>query len=254
MIDVHRLTIQYPGGNGIRDLTFAVARGELFVFLGPNGAGKSSTIKILTGLIAPDGGTAIVANRDVARERLALKKVIGYMAERPYLYDKLTGREFLRFMADVYGVAKSKRDQRANELLSIFEISNAADQLVETYSQGMRQKIALAGVLIHEPEVLFLDEPTNGLDPRSARLVKDVLRQICDRGATVFMTTHVLEVAEQMCDRVGILDNGRLVEMGSLEELRARLGMPDASLESMFLALTGATKVPEIDLYASGVR
>jgi ABC-2 type transport system ATP-binding protein len=254
VIDVHRLTKQYPSGNGIKDLTFAVAKGELFVFLGPNGAGKSSTIKILTGLIAPDSGSAVVANHDVARERLALKKVIGYMAERPYLYDKLTGREFLRFMGDVYGVPKSKRDTRANELLSIFEISAAADQLVETYSQGMRQKIALAGVLIHEPEVLFLDEPTNGLDPRSARLVKDVLRQICDRGATVFMTTHVLEVAEQMCDRVGILNDGRLVEIGSLDELRARLAMRDASLESMFLALTGAAVSPELDLYAGSVR
>src|SRR5688500_1000525 len=183
VIDVYRLTKQYPGGHGIQQLTFSVGKGELFVFLGPNGAGKSSTIKILTGLIAPDEGTAMVAGRDVARERLALKKLIGYMAERPFLYDKLTGREFLRFMADVYAVPKSKRDARARELFTTFELLDVADQLVETYSQGMRQKLALSGVLIHEPEVLFLDEPTNGLDPRSARLVKDVLRQICDRGA-----------------------------------------------------------------------
>jgi ABC-2 type transport system ATP-binding protein len=254
VIDVQSLTKRYPSGGGIQDLSFSVERGELFVFLGPNGAGKSSTIKILTGLIPPDSGTAIVANCDVARERLTLKKSIGYMAEQPYLYDKLTGREFLRFMADVYAVPRAVRDVRARELLRTFELDHAADQLVETYSQGMRQKIALSGVLIHEPEVLFLDEPTNGLDPRSARVVKDVLRQICDRGATVFMTTHVLEVAEQMCDRVGILNSGELAAIGSLEELRTRLNMPGASLERLFLELTGAAVVPEIGLYASTVR
>lgn len=251
MIDVQHLTKNYPGGGGIQDLTFRVARGELFVFLGPNGAGKSSTIKILTGLVAPDSGTARVATRDVARERLALKSVIGYMAEQPFLYDKLTGREFLRFMADVFAIPRKLTEERASELLQAFELDAAADQLIETYSQGMRQKIALAGVLIHEPEVLFLDEPTNGLDPRSARVVKDILRQICDRGATVFMTTHVLEVAEQMCDRVGILNGGRLVAIGTLPELRKQLGMPGATLESIFLQLTGAVEARPLALYAS---
>lgn len=250
VIDVQDLTKSYPGGGGIKGLAFSVFRGELFVFLGPNGAGKSSTIKILTGLIAPDAGLARVAGRDVARERLALKKVIGYMAEQPYLYDKLTGREFLHFMADVYLVPRRVRGTRAHELLETFELSEAADQLIETYSQGMRQKIALSGVLIHEPQVLFLDEPTNGLDPRSARVVKDVLRQICDRGATVFMTTHVLEIAEQMCDRVGILNDGELAAIGSLAELRSQYDMPDASLERIFLELTGAAAFPTIGLYA----
>lgn len=254
MIEVQGLTKSYPGGGGIEDLTFSVSQGELFVFLGPNGAGKSSTIKILTGLIEPDRGEARVAGRDVARERLALKKEIGYMAEQPYLYDKLTGREFLRFMADVYFVPQRARERLANELLATFGLSDDADQLIETYSQGMRQKIALAGVLIHEPKVLFLDEPTNGLDPRSSRIVKDVLRQICDRGATVFMTTHVLETAEQMCDRVGILDAGHLCAIGSLPELRGRYGMPSASLEQIFLELTGAAVFPTIGLYADAAR
>jgi ABC-2 type transport system ATP-binding protein len=254
VIDVVNLTKNYPGGGGIHDLSLNVSHGELFVFLGPNGAGKSSTIKMLTGLIEPDAGGARVANRDVARERLALKRVIGYMAEQPYLYDKLTGREFLRFIADVYAVPRNEREIRANELLETFELTAAADHLIETYSQGMRQKIALSSVLIHEPEVLFLDEPTNGLDPRSARVVKDVLRQICDRGATVFMTTHVLEIAEQMCDRVGILNDGQLVAIGTISDLRDRFEMPAATLESIFLELTGAAAAPSIGLYSCGVR
>jgi len=251
VIEVNQLSKRYASGAGIHDLTFSVARGELFVFLGPNGAGKSSTIKILTGLIGPDSGSATVAGKDVARERLALKRLIGYMAEHPFLYDKLTGLEFLRFMADVFNVPKKVRNNRAAELIEAFELTNAAGQLIETYSQGMRQKIALAGVLIHEPEVLFLDEPTNGLDPRSARVVKDVLRQICDRGATVFMTTHVLEVAEQMCDRVGILKEGELAAVGTLGELRNAQGLPSASLEQLFLELTGAAVAPTIGLYAA---
>jgi ABC-2 type transport system ATP-binding protein len=250
MIEAFGLTKQYPGGEGVSDLTFFVAPGELFVFLGPNGAGKSTTIKMLTGLLTPTSGMARVASKDVARETLSLKRLIGYMAERPYLYEKLTGREFLHFVADVYGVPRGVRDRRARELLVAFELEGAADSLIETYSQGMRQKIALSGVLIHEPAVLFLDEPTNGLDPRSSRLVKDVLRHICDRGATVFMTTHVLEIAEQMCDRVGILRDGRLIALGSLADLRRAQEMPGATLESIFLRLTGSADVSELGLYA----
>jgi ABC-2 type transport system ATP-binding protein len=254
LIDVNDLTKSYPSGGGVHDLTFHVQPGELFVFLGPNGAGKSSTIKVLTGLIPPDKGGARVAGRDVVRERLSLKKSIGYMAEQPFLYDKLTGHEFLNFMADVYSVPRRRRDALAFDLLETFELTHASGQLIETYSQGMRQKIALSGALIHEPSVLFLDEPTNGLDPRSARVVKDVLRQICDRGATVFMTTHVLEVAEHMCDRVGILNDGRLAAIGSLEELRDRFLMPNASLERIFLELTGAAAFPTTGLYADRSR
>jgi len=254
LIDVRDLTKRYAGGGGITSLTFHVSAGELFVFLGPNGAGKSTTIKMLTGLLTPDSGTARVAGRDIVRERLALKREIGYMAEQPFLYDKLSGREFLRFIGDVHSLPRAVRDRRINELLQAFELGAAGDDLIETYSQGMRQKIALASVLIHEPRVLFLDEPTNGLDPRSARLVKDILRQICDRGATVFLTTHVLEIAEQMCDRVGILNEGRLIALGTLEDLRQQVSMPGASLESLFLHLTGRADSTALDLYAGVFR
>ena len=250
MIEVNGLTKHYPGGDGVCGLTFAIQAGELFVFLGPNGAGKSSTIKMLTGLMPPTSGTARVAGHDIEIDPIALKRDIGYMAERPFLYEKLTGLEFLRFMADVYGVPRRIRDERAASLLAIFELSEAANMLIEAYSQGMRQKIAISSVLIHEPKVLFLDEPTNGLDPRSARIVKDVLREICDRGATVFMTTHVLEIAEQMCDRVGILDDGRLIAVGTVDQLRREHGSPEASLEDIFLGLTGSADRPDLRLYA----
>ncbi len=250
MIEVSGLTKHYPGGDGVRGLTFSIRAGELFVFLGPNGAGKSSTIKMLTGLMPPTSGVAIVANHNVSKDPISLKREIGYMAERPFLYEKLTGLEFLRFMADIYGVPRKTRDERADSLMAIFELADAANLLIEAYSQGMRQKIALSGVLIHEPKVLFLDEPTNGLDPRSARTVKDVLREICDRGATVFMTTHVLEIAQEMCDRVGILNEGRLIAVGTVDELRRTLNMPDASLEDLFLKLTGNAERPDLQLYA----
>ena len=242
------------GGDAVRGLSFEVYGGELFVFLGPNGAGKSSTIKMLTGLLPPTAGTARIAGFDVVRQPLALKRAIGYMAEQPFLYDKLTGREFLRFIADVFGVRRREREERVGVLLRLFELERAADALIESYSQGMRQKIALTSVLIHEPAVLFLDEPTNGLDPRSARVVKDVLRDICDRGATVFMTTHVLAVAEQMCDRVAILQDGQLVAIGTVAELRAQVAAPKASLEDIFLGLTGAITYDdqELSLYEEG--
>jgi ABC-2 type transport system ATP-binding protein len=250
VIEVSGLTKHYPGGDGVRGLTFSIPAGELFVFLGPNGAGKSSTIKMLTGLMPPTSGLARVAGHDIETDPIELKRDIGYMAERPFLYEKLTGLEFLRFMADVYAVPRRIRDERASSLLEIFELSDSANMLIEAYSQGMRQKIAISGVLIHEPRVLFLDEPTNGLDPRSARTVKDVLREICDRGATVFMTTHVLEIAEQMCDRVGILNEGRLIAVGAVEQLRREQGRPEASLEDLFLELTGAAGRPDLRLYA----
>jgi len=251
MIEAQSLTKRFPSGSGVSDLTFSVAHGELFVFLGPNGAGKSTTVKMLTGLLDPDTGTARIAGFDSVRDRLSVKLAIGYMAERPYLYDKLTAREYVTFIADVFAVPAALRRRRMTELFAAFEIDDAADHLIETFSHGMRQKTALAAVLIHEPRVLFLDEPTNGLDPRSARIIKDVLRAICDRGATVFMTTHVLEIAEQMCDRVAILDQGNLVALGTLADLRGTTGLVDGSLEDVYLALTGVAETPTLSLYAS---
>jgi ABC-2 type transport system ATP-binding protein len=180
----------------------------------------------------------VVAGFDVARAPRDVKRRVGYLAETPYLYTKLTGREFLAFMAGLYEVPPGIARPRAERFLDLFELSTKADELVEGYSHGMRQKLALAGSMLHEPRVLFLDEPTSGLDPRSARLVKDLLMQLVARGQTVFLSTHVLEIAEQLCHRVGIIDHGRLIASGSLDDLRQQARTEAYSLEDVFLQLT----------------
>mgnify|MGYP002352370037 CR=1 FL=1 len=249
MIVAEHLTRDYGSGHGVFDVSFSVDVGELFVFLGPNGAGKSSTVRMLTGLATPDQGHAAVAGFDSVRHRLQLKHSIGYVAERPHLDERLTGREFVSFISDVFGVPPHVRDKRAGELFAAFELEDVANNVIETYSHGQRQKVALLAALIHEPAALFLDEPTNGLDPRSARIVKDVLRQICQRGATVFMTTHVLEIAEVMADRIAILNAGRLAAIGSMLTLQNLTSMPGGSLEDVYLKLTGSADFPNLSLY-----
>jgi ABC-2 type transport system ATP-binding protein len=240
------LTKRYGDLVAVDDLNLTVNAGELFGFLGPNGAGKSTTIRMLIGLLQPSAGTAQVAGYDIQGEALEVKRSIGYLAEHAFLYDKLTGREFLRFIAGLYRVPRDRQDARITRLLELFDLSAKGDELIESYSKGMRQKIGIAGLLVHQPKVLFLDEPTNGLDPKSARLIKDVLRQLCDQGTTIFMSTHILEIAENMCDRVAIINEGRLVAQGSLAELRQGAQAPGSSLEDIFLQLTGGTEVAEV--------
>jgi ABC-2 type transport system ATP-binding protein len=230
----------------VRDLTLEVGAGEVFGFLGPNGAGKTTTIRMLTGLVRPTSGTALVAGYDVARQAREVKRHVGFLAETPYLYPKLSGREFLAFMGGLYEVPPTLARQRAERLLSLFELADKADDLAESYSHGMRQKLALAGALLHEPPVLFLDEPTSGLDPRSARLVKDLLVALVERGHTVFLSTHVLEIAGQLCHRVGIIDHGQMIATGTLDELRRQAHTEAYSLEDIFLQLTGATEEREL--------
>ena len=241
-IEARGLTKHFRGNkNGhlaVSDLNLSVQAGEIFGFLGPNGAGKTTTIRLLTGLLRPTAGTAVVAGFDVQKDPLEVKRRVGYLAENPYLYPKLTGREFLRFMGELYSVPRASVEPRAERLLELFELTARADQLVEGYSHGMRQKLALAGAILHEPPVLFLDEPTSGLDPRSARLVKDLLVALVDRGHTVFLTTHVLEIAQQLCHRVGIVTAGQMVAIGSLDDLRQQAQREAASLEELFLQLT----------------
>lgn len=238
------LSKEYAGVEAVKGIDLEVGYGEVFGFLGPNGAGKSTTIRMLTGLLAPTSGTATVAGVDVAKDNVELKRRIGYLAEEPYLYTKLTGREFLKLMGDLYSVDPEASKQRADQLLAMFELDTKADSIIDGYSHGMKQKIGLAGTLLHEPKVLFLDEPTSGLDPRSARVVKDLLTGLAKRGRTVFMSTHVLEIAQVMCDRVGIINGGQLVAVGTIEELRG----PDGhdSLEDIFLELTGGQEEAEV--------
>jgi ABC-2 type transport system ATP-binding protein len=233
----------------VHDVTFEVAAGQVFGFLGPNGAGKTTTIRMLTGLVRPTSGSATIAGYDVVAESQEVKRRVGYLAETPYLYPRLTGREFLDFMGSLYDVPPGVVRQRGSRLLSLFELSDKADDLVQSYSHGMRQKLALAGALLHEPPVLFLDEPTSGLDPRSARLVKDLLTGLVERGHTVFLSTHVLEIAEQLCQRVGIIDRGQLVATGTLDELRQHAEREAYSLEDIFLQLTGGTEERDLAAY-----
>ena len=245
-IETDALTKRFGSVEAVAGIHLRVRRGEVFGFLGPNGAGKSTTIRMLVGLIRPTSGRARVAGYDVVETPVEVKRRIGYLSENPYAYEKLTGREFLSFIGDLYGTDTTVAAERAARLFDLLELEDKQDELVEGYSRGMRQKLGLAAALLHEPEVLFLDEPTSGLDPRSARVVKDLLRELARRGRTIFFSTHVLEIAQNMCDRVGIIDRGRLVAVGTLDELRAAEGTTDASLEDIFLELTGGPEAVEL--------
>lgn len=246
MIKTDGLCKRYGTLTAVDGLNLEVGPGELFGFLGPNGAGKTTTIRMLTGLLRPTAGRVFIGGYDVQREPVRAKALLGYVPDEPVLYEKLTGREFLTFMADLYRVDGSRRNERIPELLELFGLTERGDDLIQSYSRGMRQKIAVAGALVHEPRVLILDEPTVGLDPRSARVLKDVLRALTGRGVTVFMSTHVLEIAERMCTRVGIIDRGRLIACGTMEELRAQAREDSATLEDIFLKLTGGTEYEEV--------
>jgi len=244
MIEAHGLTKRYGETPAVDNLELQVAAGEIFGFLGPNGAGKTTTIKMLVGLLRPSSGRAFIGGHDIQTQPLAAKALIGFVPDTPFLYEKLTGLEFLRFIGRLYGLEPAQSGQRAQELLEMFDLADRASDLVQGYSHGMRQKLTLAAALIHQPRVFFLDEPTVGLDPKSARQVKDLLRQLTTQGTCIFMSTHILEIAERMCDRIGIIDRGRLIACGTMEELRAAGGI--GTLEDIFLQVTGGAEVAEL--------
>jgi ABC-2 type transport system ATP-binding protein len=253
LIELRNLVKKYGEKPAVDDVTLDVYGGEIFGFLGPNGAGKTTSIKAIVGLLRPTSGTVRVAGFDVQRQPIPAKAASGYVPDEPNLYAKLTARELLRFVGDLYGVAASQVDRRSEELLRLFDLTQAADDTIDSYSHGMRQKASLAAALVHDPKVLVLDEPTVGLDPKSARLIKDILRQLADRGAAVFLSTHILEIAERMCDRIGIINQGRLVAAGTIDELRQvpqdrrdDIGQGESRLEDIFLALTGGAEYAEI--------
>jgi ABC-2 type transport system ATP-binding protein len=245
LIQTQNLTKRYGDKIAVNNVSFDVYGGEVFGFLGPNGAGKTTTIKMIVGLLQPSTGTVKVAGYDVQAQPLQAKASSGYVPDTPNLYAKLSGRELLRFVGDLYEMKRDKIDARIEELLRLFDLAEVRDDLIDSYSHGMKQKVAMAAALIHDPKVLVLDEPTVGLDPKSARLMKDMLRQMADRGAAVFLSTHILEIAERMCDRIGIIDKGQLIAVGTVDELRA-LGQGQHSLEDIFLNLTGGAEVAEI--------
>jgi ABC-2 type transport system ATP-binding protein len=245
LVQTDNLVKVYGDKFAVDHVSLEVFGGEIFGFLGPNGAGKTTTIKMVVGLLQPTSGTVKVAGYNVQTQPLQAKASTGYVPDTPNLYPKLTGRELLRFVGDLYGLGGSRVEHRIDELLRLFNLDQAGDDPIDSYSHGMQQKTAIAAALLHDPRVLVLDEPTVGLDPKSARLIKDILRQFADRGAAVFLSTHILEIAERMCDRIGIINHGRLIAVGTMEELRA-LGKGETSLEDIFLDLTGGAEYAEI--------
>jgi ABC-2 type transport system ATP-binding protein len=245
LIETSHLVKSYGDKLAVDQVSFQVREGEIFGFLGPNGAGKTTTIKMIVGLLRPTAGVVKVGGFDVVQQPLQAKAACGYVPDEPNLYAKLTGRELLRFVGDLYGLERTQATRRSEELLRLFGLMEAADDTTDSYSHGMKQKTSLAAALVHDPRVLVLDEPTVGLDPKSARLIKDILRQMADRGAAVMLSTHILEIAQNMCDRIGIINKGRLIAAGTMDELR-QLGQGESSLEDIFLSLTGGAEDAEI--------
>lgn len=230
----------YGSKVAVEHLTLSVPRGELFAFLGPNGAGKTTTIKMLVGLLQPDAGTVRVCGHEIGINGRLAKRRMAYVPDQPFLYEKLTGREFLYFVAEMYGLDRERRDRQLDHLIPRLDIAEFLDQLTESYSHGMKQKIVLAAALLHEPTVLVIDEPMVGLDPRTIRTVKKLFVEHTRNGGTIFMSTHTLGIAEAVADRIGILNKGKLIAMGTLEELRAE-ARRQHSLEEIFLQLTEAS-------------
>ncbi len=247
MLKLEGVTKRYKGANvnAVDQLDLTVRPGEIFGFLGPNGAGKTTTIKMIVGLLQADRGRIIVNGHDMAADPMAVKRSIGYVPDNPNLYPRLTGLEYLNLIGDVYGVDGPTRKRRLDYFLGMFELTGALGDLIQSYSRGMQQKLALTGALLHQPPLFILDEPMVGLDPRSAHLFKKVMREHVNQGNTVFFSTHVLEVAEQLCDRVGIINKGQLIACGTMDELRQASGQVGSNLEKLFLELTDSGEAYE---------
>ncbi len=246
MIRLEKLTKRYGRITAVDGLDLHVRKGEVFGFLGPNGAGKTTTFKMLCGLIQPTSGKMAIDGIDVLREPIRAKRITGYIPDRPYLYEKLTGDEFLAFVGGIYGLEPTEVRRRADELLGFFDLLEFRGELVEGYSHGMKQRLTLSAALLPRPPLLVVDEPMVGLDPSGARLVKQVFRSKAEQGETVFLSTHTLEVAEEVCDRIAILQKGRILASGTMDELRQLQRDGEANLEAIFLSVTGGADMQEV--------
>jgi ABC-2 type transport system ATP-binding protein len=238
MITFENLTKIYRGIKAVDNLSLNIPQGIIFGFIGPNGAGKTTTIKMMAGLLRPTRGKIYINGLEIAKEPSKVKKIIGFIPDRPFLYEKLSGIEFLRFKAGLYRMKENRLDERIAELLNLFELGDWGDELIESYSHGMKQRLIIASAMIHEPKVIIVDEPMVGLDPKGAKLVKEMFQEWANDGATVFMSTHTLALAQEVCQQIAIVNKGRIVASGTSEDLKKQAGV-EGNLESIFLTITG---------------
>ena len=238
MIELKSLTKKYGDYRAVDDLNLSVQKGEIFGFIGPNGAGKTTTIKMIGGILAPSAGTVKIAGIDIQQEPEKAKGKIGFIPDRPYLYEKLTGMEFLKFTADLYGVSDDVFSQKAQQNLEMFSLADWSDELIESYSHGMKQRLIMSAALLHDPEVIIVDEPMVGLDPMAILMVKDLFQRLAQKGVTVFMSTHTLAVAEDICERIGVISKGQLIASGTTADLQREANITDSDLERVFINLT----------------
>lgn len=237
MIQTENLCKNYDVHKAVVNLNLDIKSGELFCFLGPNGAGKTTTIKMLTGLLQPTSGRAVVAGYDIQSHPLEAKRRIGYIPDRPYLYEKLSGRDFMTFVGDMFGVDRAEQRRRMDHYFDLFALTRVRDDFIENYSHGMRQKLVFSASLMHDPDVVIVDEPMVGLDPKSVRIVKDLLKQETKKGRTVFLSTHTLSIAEEIADRIGVITRGTVQFLGTLPQMREALER-SGTLEELFLKIT----------------
>jgi len=239
MIELKDLTKTYGAYTAVQRLSLSIGRGEIFGFIGPNGAGKTTTIKMMGGVMAPTEGTITIAGIDMQAEPRKAKRKVGFIPDRPFLYEKLTGLEFMQFTADIYGVPEELFPDKAAAILALFSLADWSNELIESYSHGMKQRLIMAAALLHDPEVLIVDEPMVGLDPLAIIMVKNLFKRLASQGVTIFMSTHTLKVAEDICDRIGIIARGRLIASGTAADLRREANISSADLEQVFRNLTG---------------
>ena len=238
MIELTRLTKKFGSFTAVDAIDLLVPDGELFGFVGPNGAGKTTTLRMIAGILKPTAGTVRIAGIDIAEDPIGAKARLGFIPDRPFIYEKLTGAEFLRFVAGLYGQEGAKIEHRARELMALFDLEEWRDELVESYSHGMRQKLIVSSAFVHRPEVIVVDEPHVGLDPKSIKILRDLFKEYVRRGHTIMMSTHTLEAAELLCDRIAIINVGRIAACGTMDELRTG-ARHVGGLEEIFLRLTG---------------
>jgi ABC-2 type transport system ATP-binding protein len=238
MIDLKNLSKKYSGFTAVKNLNLLIPKGEIFGFIGPNGAGKTTTINMVGGILSPTSGSVSICGIDMAKNPEDAKRKIGFIPDRPYLYEKLTAMEFLKFTADLYDVAEDAFMAKSKKLLDKFFLADWSNDLIESYSHGMKQRLVMTAALLHEPEVIVVDEPMVGLDPVAIKMVKDLFQRLAKRGVTIFMSTHTLQVAEDICDRIGIIHKGSMIATGTTEDLTRDLNAADANLEHIFIRLT----------------